>query len=97
MYMLDSIDDEDKRILLIMALAKSAVPLNYVSNHTGIKEPLKNLEKMEKVGLVRRFSPSNWSSNVCPMFEITPRTREELFNYDLSILEKKSSAASSPE
>ena len=88
--MLDIIDDEDKRILLILALAKSAVPLNYVSNHTGIKEPLKILEKMEKVGLVRRFSPSSWSSNVYPMFEITPRAREELFNYDLVCLEKKS-------
>lgn len=95
--MLDSIDEEDKRILLIMAFAKSAVPLNYVSNHTGIKEPLKILEKMEKVGLVRRFSPLSWSSNICPMFEITPRTREELFNCDLACLDEKSSPGSSPE
>ena len=86
--MLDSVDDQGKKILLILALAKSAVPLNYVSSHTGIKEPLKILEKMEKVGLVHRFSSSSWSCNMGPMFEITPKTREELLTVELAYADK---------
>ena len=89
MDMLESINDQDRRALFILALAKSAVPLNYISCHTGIKEPLKILERMEKAGLVRRFSSSSWSCSAGPMFEITPKTREELFNVDLAYTDKR--------
>ena len=92
--MLDSIDDQGKKILLILTLAKSPAPLNYVSLHTGIKEPIKILEKMEKVGLVRRFMSSCWSCNASPMFEITPKAREELFTVDLIQRDRRSSSDS---
>ncbi|MGQ9781967.1 MAG: hypothetical protein ACUVQ8_06945 [Nitrososphaeria archaeon] len=86
--MLDNIDDEDKKILLALAFAKGAAPLKYISAYTGIKEPIKILEKMEKVGLVRRSRSSDWSHSVNFMFEITPQARKQLLCDDLiSIIE----------
>jgi hypothetical protein len=86
--MLDNINEQTKRILLILALAKCAVPLNYISLHTGIKDPLKILEGMEKKELIQRFSFSGWSSSFGPMFEITPKARKELFAVDLAYANK---------
>ncbi|MCP8313043.1 MAG: hypothetical protein H3Z53_01540 [archaeon] len=68
-----------KKILLILDRAKSPAPLDYISFHTGIKEPLEILEKMEEEkGLVRRSLPSCWSCSMDPMYEITPKTKKEL-------------------
>jgi hypothetical protein len=81
--MLDNIDDEDKKILLALAFAKGAAPPEYISFHTGIKDPIKILKKMEKVGLVHRSKSSGWSHSMSLMFEITPQARRELFTSDL--------------
>jgi hypothetical protein len=72
----DGESEEVERILLVLARANSPVPLGYISLHTGIKEPLPILRKMEAGNLVRR-SPSSqglvppWSCSTDPMFEIT--------------------------
>ena len=72
---LDSETEKVERILLVLERAKSPVPLGYISLHTGIKEPLGILRKMEESCLVRR-SPSSqglvptWSCSRDPMFEI---------------------------
>ncbi|MEM3041007.1 MAG: hypothetical protein QXG97_03145, partial [Nitrososphaerota archaeon] len=64
--------------LLVLALAKSPAPLDYISLHTGIEEPHEILEKMEEEGLVRRSPPASWSCSMVPMYEITPTTQKEL-------------------
>lgn len=75
----DMENEQIKKILLVLDRAKSPAPLDYISFHTGIKEPLKILEKMEKEkGLVRRSPHSYWSCSMDPMYEILPKTRKEL-------------------
>jgi hypothetical protein len=72
----DGESEEVERILLVLARANSPVPLGYISLHTGIKEPVGILRKMEERCLVRR-SPSSqglvppWSCCTDPLFEIT--------------------------
>ncbi len=68
-----------KRILLVLDRAKSPVPVGYISLHTGIEEPLEILEKMRENGLVYRSPPSCWSCCMDPMYEITPKTKKELY------------------
>jgi hypothetical protein len=72
-------NEQIKKILITLALAKSPVPLEYISLHTGIKEPLKILKKMEEKGLIRQAPPLGWSCCLDPMHEITPKTKKELF------------------
>jgi hypothetical protein len=71
-------DKKIKKILLVLALAKSPAPLDYISLHTGIEEPYEILERMEEGGLVRRSPPMRWSCSMVPMYEITPATQKEL-------------------
>jgi len=63
-------NDQTKKILSALAQAEGPAPLGYISIHTGIKEPLKTLEKMEERGLVRRRPCLSWSSCMEPTFEI---------------------------
>jgi hypothetical protein len=72
--------EQIKKILITLAIAKSPVPLEYISLHTGIKEPLKILKKMEERGLVRKTPSLGWSCCLDPMHEITPKTKKELLN-----------------
>ena len=72
----DGESEEVERILLVLAKANSPAPLGYISLHTGIKEPLGILRKMEKGGLIRRSPCSQglvplWSCCTDPLFEIT--------------------------
>jgi len=67
-----------KKILIVLARANSPAPLGYISLHTGIKEPLKILRKMEEAGLVHQSPSSSWSCCMGPMFEITSVARNEL-------------------
>ena len=70
--------EEIKKILSVLALAKSAVSLGYISLYTRIKEPIEILEEMEKRGLVSKRLSTDWSYCMDPMFEITPIARKEL-------------------
>ena len=78
---LDNETETVERILLVLARANSPVPLGYISLHTGIKEPVRILRKMEERCLVRR-SPSSqglvppWSCSMDPMFEIVAHKSE---------------------
>ncbi len=69
---------EFKKILTVLAFAKSPAPLGYISLHTGIKEPLKILEKLEEEGLVRRSPSSTWSCSRDPNFEIACAAQKQL-------------------
>lgn len=73
-------NEQIRKILITLAIAKSPVPLEYIFLHTGIKEPLKILRKMEKMGLVRQTPSLSWSCCLDPMHEITPKTKKELLN-----------------
>ena len=63
-------NEQIKKILSAIAQAKGPAPLGYVSLHTGIKEPLEILRKMEEMGLVCKCPSSSWSCCMDPMFEI---------------------------
>jgi len=58
------------KILLALIKARGPAPLDYISLHSGIKEPLKLLVKMEKMSLVHRVPSSTWSCCMDPMYEI---------------------------
>jgi len=78
--MLRNIENKDmKKILLVLAKTHDSAPLGYISLYTGIKEPLSILEEMEKKDLVRQIPSSKWSCCMGPTFELTPKTRKELF------------------
>jgi hypothetical protein len=70
-------NDQLKKILSALAQARGPAPLGYVSLHTGIKDPLTTLEKMEERGLVKRSPCSSWSSCSDPSFEIMPPVKEK--------------------
>jgi len=77
--MLDSIEKSQMRkILLVMFLAKSPIPLGFISLHTGIKEPLKISDKMERMGLIKRSPCSSWSASVAPLFCLTSSAQKNL-------------------
>ena len=71
---------EEKKVKVLVALdrAKSPAALGYISEHSGVEEPYELLEQLEKVGLVRRAPPSDWSPAGEPRFELTPRPRKTL-------------------
>jgi hypothetical protein len=78
---LDNETEKVERILLVLTKANSPVPLGYISLHTGIKEPLGILRKMEERCLVRRSHSSQglvppWSCSMDPMFEIAAHESE---------------------
>jgi len=66
------------KILQVLDRASCACPLGYISLHTNIVEPLKLMETLEREGYVCRCGWDNWSPSKYPMFEITPKAREEL-------------------
>lgn len=72
-------DEEIRRVLFVLARSNSSTPLDYISLHTGIKKPLQILEEMSVLGLVCRSTPSMWSCSKDPLFEITPKGRERLY------------------
>ena len=45
--MLSNINEQMKRIIVVLAMAKGLAPLGYIFLYTGIKEPLKILEEMK--------------------------------------------------
>ena len=73
-------NDQIKKILRCLIQAKSPTPLGYILLHTGIKEPLRTLEKMEEKGLVNRSPCLSWSSCMEPTFEIVVPAKKELAN-----------------
>jgi len=70
--------EQIKKILLVLGMAKTPVPLGYISLHTRIKEPLEILEKMRENGLIHRSPPSCWSCCMEPMYETAPKAQKEL-------------------
>jgi hypothetical protein len=73
-------NDQIKKILSALAQAKGPAPLGYISLHTGIKDPLQTLEKMERRGLVNQSPCPSWSSCMEPTFEIVLPAKEESAN-----------------
>jgi len=75
------------RILQVLDRASCACPLGYISLHTNIVDPLNILNALDKGGYCRRCPTSDWSPSVHPMFEITPKAREELRELEANVLQ----------
>jgi len=71
---------EEKKVKVLVALdrAKSPAALGYISEHSGVEEPYELLEQLEKVGLVRRAPPSDWSPAGEPRFELARGAKKTL-------------------
>jgi hypothetical protein len=75
------------KILQVLDRASCYCPLGYISMHTNIVEPLKLLEALEEEGYVCRCKPDEWSPSGHPMFEITPKARQELRQIEADIIQ----------
>ncbi|MDH5362224.1 MAG: hypothetical protein OEW84_02805 [Aigarchaeota archaeon] len=80
------------KILQVLDRASCFCPLGYVSLHTNIVEPLKILEALEEKGYVRRCECDDSKSvqispSYYPMFEISPRGRQELRQMETNVLQ----------
>ncbi|WP_455369686.1 hypothetical protein [[Eubacterium] cellulosolvens] len=64
------------KILFTLDKTQSAAPLEYISVHSGIRDPCALLQQLEKNGLVISTQLSNWSASLSPQFELTDRARE---------------------
>lgn len=62
-----------KKVVKVLKEAKSPAPPGYIARRTGLDDPLKLLEEMEEMGLVRRVELLNWSPSLYPMFEVVPK------------------------
>lgn len=70
--------------MIALAVANSPAPIDYISLHTGINDPLNTLQQMEERGFIRRTPASSWSCYVDPLFELTPATKKKLLTYSVS-------------
>lgn len=75
------------RILQVLDRASCACPLGYISLHTNIVDPLNILNALEEGGYCCRCPPSDWSPSGHPMFEITPKARDELRELEANVLQ----------
>jgi hypothetical protein len=80
----------EKKIVNILQLldrASCCCPLGYISLHTNIAEPLRIIEALKAEGYVRRSKNCDWSLSSSPMFEITPKARQELRQLESQVLQ----------
>lgn len=80
---------EGKIVKIVQALdrASSPCPLGYIAIHTNIVDPLEIMEALEKEGYCRRYPTGDWSPSMSPMFEITPKARQELRELEANVLQ----------
>ncbi len=76
--MSDIVEEKKVKILVVLDRARSPAAVGYISEHSGIEEPYKLLEELEKDGLVKRTPPSDWSSAGEPRFEFAPGAKKIL-------------------
>jgi hypothetical protein len=71
---------DSEKIMIALVVANNPDPLDYISLHTGIHDPLNTLRQMEERGLIRRTPASSWSCYVDPLFELMPATKKEVID-----------------
>jgi len=84
------LNTEENKIKVVLALdqAKGPAPVGYVSQKSGIEDPLELLRQLEEDGIVHRLPLNTWSPSGAPQFELTPKAKRLLHQLVAARLEQ---------
>lgn len=88
----ENVERKMVKILQVLDRASCFCPLGYISLHTNIIDPLNILKALEENGYVRRCEcddpkAAQISPSYHPIFEISPRGRQELRQLEAEMLQ----------